>query len=261
MIELKFIIMVLCLTGSFIKFRPDILIVGIVEIESGKIIGNRVDNYFEYLGVPYAEPPVGKLRFASPEKYSQKWENVKEFKNFSDVCAQYDHFGYQYHGKEDCLTLNVFVPQSVLNSNILVPVVLYIHGGAFMFGGGWLYGPKFLMRSENVILVTINYRLGVLGFLSTEDEVIPGNFGLKDQVEALRWVQDNIGAFRGDPAKVTLSGFSAGGASVHLHYMSQISEGLFANGISHSGVAINPWCVCNSYNNHRNQFYTEIMMF
>lgn len=92
-------------------------------------------------------------------------------------------------------------------------------------------------------MVTINYRLGVLGFLSSEDEIIPGNFGLKDQVEALKWVQNNIKAFRGDPTKVTISGFSAGGASVHLHYMSQSSEGLFTNGISHSGVAVNPWQV------------------
>lgn len=99
------------------------------------------------------------------------------------------------------------------------------------------------MRSENVILVTVNYRLGVLGFLSTEDEVIPGNFGLKDQAEALRWVQTNIAAFRGDPTKVTITGFSAGGASVHLHYLSKISDALFTNGISHSGVAINPWFV------------------
>jgi carboxylesterase type B len=110
-----------------------------------------------------------------------------------------------------------------------------------MYGGSEFYGADVMMQEENMILVTINYRLGILGFLSTEDEVIPGNLGLKDQVEALRWVQRNIKAFNGDPEKVTIAGFSAGGASVQLHYLSQLSNGLFNNGISHSGVALNPW--------------------
>lgn len=110
-----------------------------------------------------------------------------------------------------------------------------------MYGGGRTYGPEIIMHSQSLILVTVNYRLGVLGFLSTEDDVIPGNFGLKDQVEALRWVKKNIAAFNGDPEQVTIVGFSAGGASVQLHYMSQLTDGLFKNGISHSGVAINPW--------------------
>lgn len=112
-----------------------------------------------------------------------------------------------------------------------------------MFGSSNDYGPEILMQNQNLILVTINYRLGVLGFLSTEDEVLPGNLGLKDQVEALKWVQRNIHAFNGDSSKVTIVGLSAGGASVHLHYMSKLSEGLFNNGISHSGVATNPWVV------------------
>ena len=110
-----------------------------------------------------------------------------------------------------------------------------------MFGGGNVYGPENIMQSQNMILVTVNYRLGVLGFLSTEDEIIPGNFGLKDQVEALKWVQRNIEAFNGDPKRVTITGFSAGGASVQLQYLSPLSDGLFTNGISHSGCALNPW--------------------
>jgi carboxylesterase type B len=110
-----------------------------------------------------------------------------------------------------------------------------------MFGGSDYYGPEILMQNQNIILVSINYRLGILGFLSTEDEVLPGNLGLKDQVEALKWVQRNIQAFNGDPKRVTIVGLSAGGASVHLHYMSNLSNGLFKNGISHSGVATNPW--------------------
>jgi carboxylesterase type B len=121
-------------------------------------------------------------------------------------------------------------------------------GGAFMYGGGNVYGPENLMEAQNMILVTINYRLGVLGFLSTEDEVIPGNFGMKDQVEALKWVQRNIEAFNGDPKRVTITGFSAGGASVHLQLLSPLSEGLFHNGISHSGCALNPWVMTENAN-------------
>jgi len=115
-----------------------------------------------------------------------------------------------------------------------------------MFGGGSDYLPDHIMDNEKMILVTVNYRLGILGFLSTEDEVLPGNLGMKDQVEALKWVQRNIRAFNGDPDKVTLSGFSAGGASVQLHYLSPLSKGLFKNGISHSGNALDPWVFMES---------------
>lgn len=224
------------------KFHPAMYALNkIVTIEGGKIVGEEREEFFAFRGIPYAESPVGDLRFAAPKKYSQTWEGVREFKNFSDVCAQYDHFGYIYEGSEDCLTLNVFVPKTVVQSYHKVPVIFFIHGGAFMYGGGKTYGPEIMMHSQDLILVTVNYRLGVLGFLSTQDEVITGNFGMKDQVEALRWVQKNIDAFNGDPDKVTIVGFSAGGASVQLHYMSQLTDGLFNNGISHSGVAINPW--------------------
>lgn len=192
------------------------------------------------------EPPVGSLRFAPPAPYAARWTENKAFKEFGPVCAQYDHLGYEYRGEEDCLKLNVFVPKAVLDGNEKVPVIFFIHGGAFMFGTSQKYGPEILMKEQNMILVTIQYRVGILGFLSTEDSVIPGNFGLKDQVEALRWVQKNIAAFNGDPKKVTLSGWSAGGASVHLHYMSPQSDDLFNNGISHSGNALDPWVMAEN---------------
>ena len=115
-----------------------------------------------------------------------------------------------------------------------------------MYGGSDVYGQDVFMKEQNTILVTINYRLGILGFLSTEDEVLPGNLGLKDQVEALKWIQRNIEAFKGDRRNVTIAGFSAGGASVQLHYFSPLSEGLFKNGISHSGVALNPWVMAEN---------------
>lgn len=125
-----------------------------------------------------------------------------------------------------------------INENL--PVYVYIHGGAFMFGDSEFLYPDTLFEKD-IVYVSIAYRVGILGFLSTEDDVVPGNMGLKDQVIALKWIKKNIEAFGGDPDNIILTGFSAGGASVHLHYMSDLSKGLFAKGISHSGCALNPW--------------------
>ena len=214
----------------------------VITIENGAIIGEKRGNFYAYEGIPYADPVVGENRFEGPKPYTEKWNGTREFIKYGSPCIQWDHFPeHKIQGEEDCLTLNVYVPESVVASKDPVPVLFYIHGGAFMFGGSFFYGPKNIMNAQNVILVTINYRLGILGFLSTEDEVLPGNFGLKDQVTALKWVNRNIKAFNGDPDKVTISGFSAGGASVQLFYMSNLTDGLFQNGISFSGVALNPW--------------------
>lgn len=144
-------------------------------------------------------------------------------------------------GVEDCLHINIYVPRENPSSNFDLEVLVHIHGGAFVMGNGiMITDPKFLMDHE-VILVTFNYRLGILGFLSTEDDVVPGNMGMKDQVLALKWVQKNIRSFGGNPKAVTLGGISAGGASAHLHYFSDLSKGLFHRGIAHCGVALNPW--------------------
>ncbi|XP_063916524.1 juvenile hormone esterase-like isoform X2 [Zophobas morio] len=130
------------------------------------------------------------------------------------------------------------------NGKELSPVLFWIHGGGFVFGSGNedLYGPEFLI-TEDVVLVTINYRLGLLGFVSFDDPSldIPGNAGLKDQVMALKWVQKNIDKFGGDPNNVTIFGESAGGASVHLLMLSPMGKGLFHKGIAHSGCVLNPW--------------------
>ncbi|KAK3923637.1 Venom carboxylesterase-6, partial [Frankliniella fusca] len=104
-----------------------------------------------------------------------------------------------------------------------LPVMVYVHGDGFLTGSGWKYGPEFLL-DRDVVLVSFNYRLGALGFLSTGDDVIPGNFGMKDQVQLLRWVRDNIAAFGGDPDQVTIFGESAGGASVHALTLSPLAK-------------------------------------
>ncbi|KAL7048233.1 hypothetical protein ACKWTF_003277 [Chironomus riparius] len=209
----------------------------VIKIENGKIVGMEYEKYFAYRGIKYATAE----RFSLSKPFEEKWNDIKQLKDYSESCAQYDHLNYQFIGAEDCLFLNVFVTKKVQDSKEPAPVIFYIHGGAFMFGGSAYYLPEHIMDNEKMILVTINYRLGILGFLSTEDEVLPGNLGMKDQVEALKWVQRNIKAFNGDPNKVTIVGYSAGGASVQMHYLSQLSNGLFKNGISHSGSALNPW--------------------
>ena len=142
-------------------------------------------------------------------------------------------------GDEDCLYLNVYAP--LRRENQSLPVIVLIHGGAFQYlHGDWLLQPHYLVK-EDVIVVGMNYRLSSLGFLSTEDEVVPGNMGLKDQSMALRWVKTHIQAFGGDPTKVTIVGGSAGGTSVHYHYLSRMSAGLFQSGMSFSGTALDCW--------------------
>eukprot|EP00102_Acyrthosiphon_pisum_P017441 XP_008188838.1 PREDICTED: esterase FE4-like [Acyrthosiphon pisum] len=125
----------------------------------------------------------------------------------------------------------------------LMNVVVFIHGGAFQYGSSINYGPHYLLDSEDFVYVSINYRLGPLGFASTGDDLLPGNNGLKDQVAALKWVQRNIAAFGGNHDLVTITGMSAGGASVHYHALSPMSEGLFHRGIVESGSAFCGWAL------------------
>lgn len=149
-------------------------------------------------------------------------------------------------GNENCLVLNVYTPSLSEPSSLepLKPVMVWIHGGAFVWGSGntELYGPEYLL-TEDIVLVTINYRIGLLGFLRFEDPTleVPGNAGFKDQVMALRWVQDNIEAFNGNPGNVTIFGESAGGAAVHALILSPMARDLFDKAIVQSGSTLNPW--------------------
>ncbi|KAL6428890.1 hypothetical protein ACFW04_008014 [Cataglyphis niger] len=200
--------------------------------------------YEAYEGIPYALPPIGKLRFKPPRQIPA-WIGELSATKFGSPCIQYSQQPQdptdKVEGAEDCLYLNIYVPvREKAENNISMPVLFWIHGGAFQFGSGMLYNAKYLMDSD-VIFVTINYRIGPMGFLSTEDEVIPGNMGLKDQNMALRWISENIEWFDGDSNRVTLVGLSAGGASVHYHYLSKMSAGLFRGGISFSGTAFDCW--------------------
>ncbi|PSN36676.1 Venom carboxylesterase-6 [Blattella germanica] len=213
----------------------------IVYVEQGALRGSYLTSasgriFAAFQGVPYARPPVGKHRFKEPVPH-KPWRGVWPATNPGSECLQWKK---GLHGEEDCLFLNVYSPMLPAGGAPLLNVIVNFHGGAFMYGSSELYGPKFLL-DRDVILVTVNYRLGPLGFLSTEDEVVPGNMGLKDQVVALRWVQRNIAAFGGNPASVTIAGQSAGGVSVHYHYLSPMSHGLFQRGIAMSGSAFCNW--------------------
>ncbi|CAG4931000.1 unnamed protein product [Colias eurytheme] len=216
-----------------------------VKVKEGVLEGEIIENvygnpFYSFKGIPYAEPPLGDLRFQAP-KPKTPWTGVRQAKQHGPVCCQYDYLKtLQKKGEEDCLYLNVYTPN--ISPQEPLPVMVYIHGGGFVSGSSNddLFGPEFLIK-HNVILVTINYRLEVLGFLCLETEDIPGNAGMKDQVAAFKWVQSNIQSFGGDPNKVTIFGESAGAASVSLHLVSPMSKGLFKRAIMQSGTLLCPW--------------------
>ena len=169
-----------------------------------------------------------------------EWQGVKDATEDGQLCPQYDISQSQPIGDEDCLSLNVYSPK--LDSKKRA-VMVYFHGGAFIMGGGasFFFGPGYLLE-QNVVLVTFNYRLGPLGFLSSGDGSAGGNQGLQDQILVLKWVQENIAKFGGDPGKVTIFGEDAGAASVTLLAMSPPATGLFHGAIALSGNAL-----CDQY--------------
>nr|QIK02111.1 carboxylesterase 11 [Holotrichia parallela] len=221
----------------------------IVETEQGKLRG-RIDcdyrgvKFYSFQGIPYAKPPLGKLRFKAPQP-PESWPGVRDATQEGSECYSTHIILNTIVGSEDCLFLNVYTPNLPSRGECpLKPVMFWIHGGGFTSGSGNsdMYGPQYLI-AEDVVVVTINYRLGVLGFLSLNDLKlgVPGNAGLKDQVLALKWVQKNIRNFGGDPENVTIFGESAGGASVHFLMLSPMSKGLFHKAIAQSGSVFNPW--------------------
>ncbi|CAG7822766.1 unnamed protein product [Allacma fusca] len=229
---------------------------GIVE---GRISTSREGREFiQFQGIPYAQPPVRELRFESPRP-PLKWNGTLAADHHHTPCLQLNFITGLLTGTEDCLYLNVFVPKvnesapirnvrdtsNKDNTYQLLPVMVFIYGGYFMYGASHHYGPKYFM-DEDVILVTFNYRVGAFGFLNTGDGVVRGNMGLKDQNMVLHWIKQNIMLFGGDPNQVTLFGESAGGSSVHFHMLSPKSAGLFHKAISQSGTAIRTYQIVNN---------------
>ncbi|XP_059615444.1 venom carboxylesterase-6-like [Phlebotomus argentipes] len=215
----------------------------IVELLNGPIRGVKLPNLYVFKGIQYGDSPVGEKRFESVGLFREKWTEVRNATEFGPKCIQLPHLGdpdkTEVVGEEDCLFLNVYTTSLDTEKNL--PVFIHIHGGAFMYNTANNLDPERILQHQEAVFVLFNYRLGAMGFLSTEDEVVPGNMGLKDQVVALEWIKENIKAFGGNPDSVTITGLSAGGASTHLHYFSPLSSGLFHRGISQSGCALNPW--------------------
>jgi para-nitrobenzyl esterase len=204
---------------------------GLVHIADGRLQGAAASGYVLFQGIPYAAPPVGPLRWQPPAPVAP-WPGIRDATAPRPRCVQdvSRDPGWGRKTSEDCLTLNVWVPAGAVG----LPVMFWIHGGAFLNGSGELYGSRWLATKGRVIVVTINYRLGAPGFLA-HPGVGDGNYGLADQQAALHWVHDNIGAFGGDPGKVTIAGESAGAMSVCDHLVAPGSAGLFRAAIIQSG--------------------------
>jgi len=221
-----------------------------VKVENGIIEGNydTKTGIQSYLGVPFAKPPVGDLRWQAPKSH-ENWEGVKETKKFGPRPMQTVVFGdmnsWSDGVSEDCLYLNVWTPAKRNTKGL--PVLVYFYGGGFVAGDG--AEPRYngeSMAKKGIVALTVNYRLNIFGFFAHPDlsaeapYKASGNYGLLDQTAALLWVQKNIAAFGGDPNKVTIAGESAGSISVSMQMASPLSKNLIAGAIGESGAGINP---------------------
>ncbi|XP_033126572.1 uncharacterized protein LOC117124449 [Anneissia japonica] len=243
------VVLLVVLTGYVLECMAD----GtrpMVQAKFGNVLGRSVtigpDDYFKeektvdvYRSIPYAEPPVGPLRFMSPVAKSWDENSVFDATGQQHGClqAKFDILPIFEDFSEDCLQLDVYTPNP---RPVKAPVMVFIHGGGFAIGigtsGNLTQVP--MVAVGDVIVVNINYRLNVFGFFSTGDDVVSGNMGLKDQTLALQWVHDNIAEFGGDPEMVTIYGESAGSMSVTYHTVSPMSKGLFHRAIMQSGTII-----------------------
>lgn len=224
--------------------------VPIVRLRQGAVMGAiEAGGVESFKGLPYAAPPVGPQRWRAPVP-AENWRGLRSATAFAKDCIQEPQQyppgpGFNNPTSEDCLYLNLWRPAAPAGKRL--PVMVWIHGGAFIMGAGSypIYDGAAFAR-EGVILVTVNYRLGRFGMfahpaLTAEDPAAPkANFGLLDQIAALRWVQGNIGRFGGDPTNVTLFGESAGAVSVNLLMGAPLARGLFARAIIESGPARGP---------------------
>ena len=212
-------------------------------VARGEFWLSRDHRYFNvFRGIKYAKQPLADRRFVLPQALDEEdsWEGVKDFSREMARCYQLDLVTGLHVGREDCLSLNVYSPD--LKPAEPLPVMVFLHGGGFVSGTGdsSFAGPSFFMDHE-VVLVSVNYRLGIFGFLSLETEEAPGNLGLWDQRMALLWIKRNIRHFGGDPSRVTIFGNSAGSMSVNFHLVSPHSKGLFSRAILQSGTVLSSY--------------------
>jgi para-nitrobenzyl esterase len=210
-----------------------------VHVSDGSLKGFVSEGAREFLGIPYAAPPVGSLRFAPPQP-AQAWSGVRPATAHGPACIQFQPMGVpsSQPTSEDCLYLDIYTPPGARSGDKL-PVLFWIHGGNFTEGSGSLYGGQRFATLTNSIFVAINYRLGVNGFLALQQlqagSQNTGDYGLLDQITALKWVKSNIAAFGGDAHNITIDGQSAGSGSVCDILASPLAAGLFQRGILESG--------------------------
>jgi para-nitrobenzyl esterase len=213
-----------------------------VKIAQGELQGVQDGDVAIFKDIPYAAPPVGPLRWRAPQP-APSWQGLREANEFGAACLQTGGMTLHVPQSEDCLTLNVWTPSAKPEAKL--PVMVWIHGGGFVWGTGAQYNGIEFARS-GVVIVTLNYRLGRMGFFAHPALAKAGpdgdlaDFGLADQIAALKWVRANIRAFGGDPANVTIFGESAGAMSVNLLMTSPAAKGLFEKAISESGFARAP---------------------
>ena len=213
----------------------------VIQTKFGQIQGLTENGVDKWKGIPYAAPPNGQRRFALPVD-PQPWTGVKKTTAPASICPQIHVLGH-WLGNEDCLYANVYAPS---NRTEPLPVFVWIYGGGWNFGDGiefGLYEAENFVNANNVIVVTFNYRLGPLGFLSLpalkkEGQGSVGSYAIYDQIHLLQWVQNNIAAFGGEPDKVTIGGESAGAFSTCIHIASPLSKGLFRGAIMESGTCV-----------------------
>ena len=212
----------------------------------GALDGTESSGIRIFRGVPFAQPPTGNLRFAPPAP-AAKWDGVRDAKQFGPRCMQLPLFGdmnFRSNGmSEDCLYLNIWTPAK--RSSERLPVLVYYYGGGFQAGDG--SEPRYdgeSMARKGIVAITISYRLGIFGFLAHPELTAEspnhasGNYALMDQSAALHWVKANIGAFGGDPNKITIAGESAGSSSVSAQMASPLSRDLIAGAIGESGSTL-----------------------
>jgi len=211
----------------------------IVSTDTGRLQGKNAESAHQYLGIPYAAAPTGRLRWQPPQR-ATSWSGVRKATEYAAQCAQAGGYGTPSAsiGSEDCLYLNVYTPAGAQARHQRLPVLFWIHGGSLKSGSGNEYDGSQIADSQNAVVVSINYRLGVFGYLNVPglSSSGDGNYGMLDQIAALKWTQRNIASFGGDPGRVSIAGESAGGISVCALLASPKAAGLFSKAIVESGV-------------------------
>jgi len=223
------------------------------EVAQGQVIGiEGNNNTYAWKGIPFAKPPLGDLRWKPPVE-ANDWEGLLEANSFASSCFQRtssldSESEEEWSGSEDCLYLNVWTPnfskEEIVNMDKKLPVMMWVHGGGNTVGSAAMYDPSLLVDTHNVIVVTVQYRMGPLGWFrhpslfndGSSQEERSGNFGTLDNIMALKWINKNVEQFGGDSNNVTIFGESAGAHNVTALYASPLAQGLFHRAISESGI-------------------------